>query len=153
MKASIEAARAGEQGRGFIVVADEMRALAGQSALAQAEIESLVKDIQTETNSVIAAIEAGTQQVVTGIRTVDETRQSLNKITAVSAQLGALVSALTYDAVAQSQASEAVTQTITDVAASASKTSNEATLISASFKELFALATELQASVDQFKVS
>ena len=42
---------------------------------------------------------------------------------------------------------------MTDVAAIASSTSNEAIVVSASFKELLALAQELQASASQFKVS
>ena len=84
---------------------------------------------------------------------MDETRQSLNKITAVSAQISALVSAIASSAVAQSQVSESVTQTMSDVAAISNKTSTEATQVSASFKELLAVAQDLQASAGQFKVS
>ena len=153
LNASIEAAHAGEQGRGFAVVADEVRVLARQSAAATAEIESLVKDIQTETNEVVAAMEAGTEQVVMGTKLVDETRSSLNKITVVSAQISELVAAIASAAVAQSQASKEVTESMSDVAAIASKTSNEASVVSASFKDLLALAQELQASVGQFKVT
>ena len=153
LNAAIEAARAGKEGRGFAVIADEVQSLANQSADATAEIESLVTEIQTETKSVVAAMEAGTQQVVEGTKLVDETRQSLNKITAVSAQISALVSAIASSAVAQSQVSESVTQTMSDVAAISSKTSTEATQVSASFKELLAVAQDLQASAGQFKVS
>lgn len=153
LNASIEAARAGEEGRGFAVVADEVRSLARQSALATAEIENLVTDIQIETNEVVAAMEAGTEQVVMSTKVVDETRLSLNKIATASAQITALVEAIALAALAQSQASESVTQTMTDVAAIAQHNSTEATLVSASFKELLALATQLQASAGQFKVS
>ena len=153
LNASIEAARAGEEGRGFAVVADEVRSLARQSALATAEIENLVTDIQIETNEVVAAMEAGTEQVVMSTKVVDETRQSLNKIATASAQITALVEAIAASALAQSQASESVTQTMTDVAEIAQHNSTEATLVSASFKELLALATDLQASAGQFKVS
>jgi methyl-accepting chemotaxis protein PixJ len=153
LNASIEAAHAGEQGRGFAVVADEVRTLARQSAEATFEIEGLVKDIQTETNEVVAAMEAGTEQVVTGTALMHETRQSLLKITVVSQQISELVAAIATAAAAQSQASVAVTTTMTDVAAIAHSTSNEATIVSASFKELLALAQELQASASQFKVS
>ncbi len=153
LNAAIEAARAGEEGRGFAVVADEVGSLALQSAEATAEIEKLVADIQAETIEVVAAMEAGTEQVVTGTKLVDETRQSLNQITAASAQISALVQAIASAAVEQSQASEEVTQTMTDMAESAQHTSNEATVVSASFKELLAVAQQLQASVGQFKVS
>jgi len=153
LNAAIEAARAGEEGRGFAVVADEVGTLARQSVEATAEIETLVAEIQAETDEVMAAMKAGTEQVVTGTKLVDETRQSLNKITAASAQISALVEAIAQATVTQSQTSVAVTQTITDVALIANKNSTEAILVSASFKELLTVAQQLEASVGQFKVS
>lgn len=153
LNASIEAALAGAEGRGFAVVANEVRSLARQSAEATAEIEKLVADIQIETNEVVAAMEEGTEQVVTGTKLVDETRQSLNKITAVSTQISGLVQAIAQAAAAQSKASESVTLTMTDVAAISNKTSTEANRVSTSFKDLLAVAQELQTSAGQFKVS
>jgi len=153
LNASIEAARAGEEGRGFGVVADEVRALALQSAEATADIARIVTDIQAGTNEVITAMEAGNQQVVMGTKLVDETRQNLNKITAVSVQISDLVAAIGQAAVDQSQASESVTHTMTDVAAISNKTSTDANQVSASFKNLLSVAQELQASAGQFKVS
>ena len=153
LKASIEAARAGDEGRGFAVLADEVRTLARQSAEATAEIESLITNIQKETTEVVAAMEAGKEQVVAGTKLVDETRQNLTKITAVSQQISESVAAIASAATAQSQVSQVVTAAMTDVAASASSTSQEATIVSASFKELLALAQELQTSASQFKVN
>ncbi|HEY9605007.1 MAG TPA: methyl-accepting chemotaxis protein [Allocoleopsis sp.] len=153
LNASIEAARAGEEGRGFAVVADEVRSLARQSAEATTEIEKLVAEIQGETNEVVAAMEAGTEQVVTGTKLVDATRQSLNKITAASTEINKLVEEIAHATVIQSQASETVTKTMTDVAAIASHTSAGASQVSNSFKELLAVAQALQEDVGQFRVN
>lgn len=153
LNAAIEAANAGEQGRGFAVVAERVRSLARQSTEATAEIEKLVTEIQTETNEVVAAMEAGTEQVVTGTKLVDETRTSLNRIADTSNQINALVKEIATAAVVQNQASSAVTQTMSDVAAIANKTSTEATQVSDSFKELLSVAQQLQASASQFKVN
>jgi methyl-accepting chemotaxis protein PixJ len=153
LNASIEASRAGEDGRGFAVVASEVRALAKRSAEATEEIRKLIVGIQSETNEVVATMEAGTEQVVMGTQLVDEARQSLNKITAVSTQISRLVESISQATVVQSQASDAVSQTMQDVAAIASKTSTEANQVSASFEELRHVAQSLQSSVDQFKVN
>ncbi|OLT60147.1 methyl-accepting chemotaxis protein [Moorena bouillonii] len=153
LNASIEAARAGEEGRGFAVVADEVRALAHQSAEATAEIEKIVAQIQMETNEVVAAMEAGTEQVVGGTKLVDDTRQSLNQITTVMVKINELVEAIASVTVEQTQTSVSVTQTMTNVAAIANHTSIEALQVSHSFKQLLTVAEQLQDSVGKFKVS
>ncbi len=152
LNASIEAARAGEEGRGFAVVADEVRSLARQSAEATAEIEKLVSSIQAETNEVVAAMESGTEQVVMGTQLVDETRQNLTQIAAVSTQINDLVRSIAQAAQMQSKASASVTQTMTGVATIADQNSAEAIQVSDSFKHLLDVAQALQTEVGQFKV-
>lgn len=152
LNASIEASRAGEYGKGFAVVAEEVRALARQSAEATEEIRKLVVSIQAETNEVVKAMEAGTEQVVLGTKLVDETRQSLTRISSTSNQISQLVDAIAQAAVTQSQASETVTRTMQNVASIANKTSSEAEHVSSSFGELREVAETLQAEVSQFKV-
>jgi methyl-accepting chemotaxis protein PixJ len=152
LNASIEAAHAGEEGRGFAVVADEVRSLARQSAAATAEIEALVANIQAETNEVVAAMEAGTEQVVMGTKLVDETRKSLNQITVASIQISELVEAIAQTAVQQADTSQSVTQTMAQVAAISDRTSAEASQVSESFRQLLQVSQALTESVRQFKV-
>ncbi len=152
LNASIEAARAGEEGRGFAVVAEEVRSLARQSAEATGEIEKLVAGIQAETNDVVTAMEAGTEQVAIGTKLVDETRSSLNRIAATSAQIGQLVEAIAQAALLQSENSTQVTQSIDRVATIANKTSSRADNVQVAFQDLLKLARELQTNIGQFKI-
>ena len=152
LNASIEAARAGEEGRGFAVVAEEVRSLARQSAAATGEIENLVASIQAQTSEVVMAMEAGTEQVIIGTRLVDETRSSLNRITAISLKIGELVESIAQAALLQSENSTQVTQSIDRVADISHKTSTRADNVQASFQDLLQLAQELQKNVGQFKI-
>jgi len=152
LNASMEAARAGEEGRGFAVVADEVRSLARQSAKATNEIEKLVTEIQAQAQDLAAAMKIGAKQVTTGTQIVDTARQSLDKISIVSAQINSLVEAIATAAVSQAQTSESVTKTMNKVAAIADNTSDGAIHVVDGFKELLALTQKLQSSVQRFKV-
>jgi methyl-accepting chemotaxis protein len=66
LNAAIEAARAGEQGRGFAVVADEVRKLAERTTAATGEISRVIDAIQSETQSAISTIRAGSEQARNG---------------------------------------------------------------------------------------
>lgn len=56
LNASIEAARAGVAGRGFAVVAGEVRSLAGRTSDATLQIDEIARNIKTEVDAVVAAL-------------------------------------------------------------------------------------------------
>ncbi|MGD0105854.1 MAG: methyl-accepting chemotaxis protein [Rhodopila sp.] len=56
LNATIEAARAGEAGKGFAVVAGEVKALAGQTAKATADIAAQIDKVRQATGTTIAAM-------------------------------------------------------------------------------------------------
>ena len=80
LNAAIEAARAGEQGRGFAVVADEVRKLAERTTSATAEISSMIAAIQSETQSAITAIQAGSTQAHNGANLARQAAGALEQI-------------------------------------------------------------------------
>jgi len=83
---------------------------------------------------------------------VEEARFNLIQISAASLRISTLVKAIAQATVEQSKSSEIVTDTITDVAAIAVKTSTDTNQVSNAFKDLLEVAQKLQKSVGQFKV-
>lgn len=152
LNASIEAARAGEAGRGFAIVADEVRQLADRAAKASKEIEQIVLQIQSETGSVMTAMEEGTQQVIEGTRLAEQAKRSLDDIIQVSNRINTLVQSITSDTVEQTETSRAVAQVMQSVELTAQETSQEAQRVSASLQNLVGVARDLLTSVERFRV-
>src|SRR6478672_3465561 len=152
LNASIEAARAGEAGRGFAIVADEVRQLADRAAKALKEIEQIVLQIQSETGSVMTAMEEGTQQVIEGTRLAEQAKRSLDDIIQVSNRIDALVRSITADTVEQTETSQAVAQVMQSVELTAQETSQEAQRVSGALGNLVGVARDLLTSVERFKV-
>ena len=152
LNASIEATRAGEYGRGFVVVADEVRSLARQSAEATTEIAQLVQEIQMGTAEVSSVMETGIQQVASGTNQVNEAREYLYAIVEATSQISQVVAGITQATQVQSQELQSVTRTMTQVATIANQTAENSMEMSSSFQGLLTMAQNLQMSADQFKV-
>lgn len=152
LNASIEAARAGESGRGFAVVADEVRQLADRAAKSSKEIEQIVLQIQGETSSVMMAMEEGTQQVIEGTQRAEQAKRSLDDIIQVSSQINQLVGSITKATAEQTETSRYVSQVMQSVELTAQETSQEAQRVSDSLRNMVSVASELQSSVERFRV-
>jgi len=152
LNASIEAARAGESGRGFAVVADEVRQLADRAAKSSKEIEQIVLQIQGETSSVMMAMEEGTQQVIEGTQRAEQAKRSLDDIIQVSSQINQLVGSITKATAEQTETSRYVSQVMQSVELTAQETSQEAQRVSDSLRGMVSVASELQSSVERFRV-
>jgi methyl-accepting chemotaxis protein len=81
VNATIEAEKAGESGRGFRIVAQEIRRLADQTALATKDIERMVREMQ-------AAVASGTMEMD---RFRNEVSARIGEVAQVSEKLGRII--------------------------------------------------------------
>jgi len=153
LNASIEAARAGEAGQRFTIIADEVRQLADRSTKSLREIEKIVLQIQSETSSVMIAMEEGTQQVIEGTERAEQAKDALEDIIQVSNHIDSLVQSITADTVEQSETAQAVAQVMQSVEMTAQGTSQESQQVSTALQNLVSLAGDLLASVERFRIN
>ena len=152
LNASIQAAKAGEAGRGFAVVADEVRQLADRSGKSLKEIEQIVLQIQSETGSVMTAMEEGLQEVIDVTSRADQAKTALEDIIQVSNRIDTLVRSITADTVEQRENSRAVAQVMQSVELTAQATSQESQRVAGSLQSLVSIARDLLSSVERFRI-
>ena len=152
LNASIQAAMAGEAGRGFAVVAEEVERLAERATDATSQISNLVKTIQSETNETVAAMEESTQEVVKGSEVANQAGKALAEIESVSGRLAELIQSISLASKQQARGSEAVAQSMGDIANVTQQTAAGTKEAAVSINNLAVLADTLRGSVSTFKL-
>jgi len=153
INASVEAARAGELGQGFTAVAEQVGALAEQSAKATKEIAQLITAIQQETQEVVTAMETGTSQVVDSTRLVEATKVSLGTVLNKSQEIDRLMKSISQATISQAQTSQAVTEIMILNSKTSQERSQSSGQVAQAIQSTTAILGRLQDSVAQFKVS
>jgi len=152
INASVEAARAGELGQGFTAVAEQVGALAEQSAAATKEIAKIVTSIQAETQELVAAMEIGTTQVVDSTHQVETTKRRLTEVLGRSQEIDQLMRAISESTIAQAASAQSVTTVMQQVTQASKQRSLESREVAQAMQTTAQVSQKLQASVEQFKV-
>ena len=122
LNAAIEAARAGEQGRGFAVVADEVRTLAGRTAEATAEINSVIELLQKEIGSAVQVMQRGQQTAGEATNQSSEALDSMEQMSLAMVQMTAMNAQIAQTADEQHLASEQISADMAGITAMAGNT-------------------------------
>lgn len=153
INASVEARRAGEQGQGFTSIAEQIGALAEQSAAATKEIDQIVSLIQSETTDVAKTMELSTTQVVDSTRLVETTKQSLGEILQKSEAINQLMQSISSATVIQVETSQAVNNLMEKVTQSSQERAISSYQVAQAIQTTAQVAKTLESKVSQFKVS
>lgn len=143
LNATIEAARAGDAGRGFAVVAHEVKALAGQTAKATAEISDNVSMIQASTRNAVEAV----REIGGAVREINDVT------TAIAGAIGQQDSAtreISANAQSAAQGNETLVANITSLRDAIGETDTAASSVLTAASSLTATADTLSREVETF---
>jgi len=153
LNAAIEAARAGENGRGFAIVAQEIRNLATSSAEATKHIQARIKNIQTETNSVVVTIEHSNQQVVLQSELAAQAGAALQAVDAATERIANAVKEINETATQQAEAAATISVSMSTIADITSQTHASTAQTQKTMDRLVEVAHSLLHSISAFKLA
>lgn len=150
LNAAIEAARAGEQGRGFAVVADEVRKLAERTSGATTEISAIIAAIQNGTKQAVTAMKSGEKQVGESVSLANQSGESLVHIDRSVNTVLIMIQHIAQAMEAEKSTSEEISLRMEKIAQTAMDNNSAISEAAAEFHQMQNLAGQLQQSVGRF---
>ncbi|MCG7895202.1 MAG: methyl-accepting chemotaxis protein [Candidatus Thiodiazotropha taylori] len=151
LNAAIEAARAGESGRGFAVVADEVRMLAQRSQESTNEIQTIIEQLQQQSESAFTMISSGQERVSDTVNQAELAGSSLTKITESVGTISEMTVQIATAAEEQSVVVNDINQNIVSIDQLAHDTDNQARLTMDASAELSEALASIVREIQNFK--
>jgi methyl-accepting chemotaxis protein len=143
LNATIEAARAGDAGRGFAVVAHEVKALAGQTAKATAEIAQNVGLIQASTRNAVDAV----REIGGAVRDINDVTSN---IAGAVGQQDAATREISLNAQAAAEGNATLVENIASLRDAIGETNTAAASVLSASSDLTSTADTLSREVEKF---
>jgi methyl-accepting chemotaxis protein len=153
LNAAIEAARAGEAGRGFAVVADEVRGLAQRTQESTEEIEVLIAALQSGTQQVVTTLDASRTLTDSSVELSRQAGQALGHIARTVSTIQTMNQQIAAAGEEQSSVAEQINRSVMSVRDVSEQTAASSEETAASSIELARLGVQLQEMVGRFRVS
>lgn len=151
LNAAIEAARAGEQGRGFAVVADEVRTLAQRTQSSTTEIETIISNFKSLSESAFKAIQQGSESAEKTASQSGELIEALDLIGNSVKTISAMATEVATAAEQQVSTTHEIAQNMGTISEMTQATSTGSRQISEVSQEQARLASDLQGISTAFK--
>lgn len=152
LNAAIEAARAGEQGRGFAVVADEVRTLAGKTATSTEEIDTLLSNLTSQTQTVSGKLASSIEHSRETVEATESTRDVFESIQSSVSTIRDMSTQIAAAAEEQYQVGEEIQRNIVSISEEANNANESAAQLRTNSSSLGQLSNELSGLVSRFKL-